>query len=123
MISDYIDHQIKDLFGLFKDPQQKERDTKLYAQIFGAIHDEMIRFLEDHLSKKELEILEDKIAEIEQKEGKPEERLSRIYPLILLSLVDLPDHNYRLYKRIDYFVSNLYLDTVNKKRRKGMNGS
>lgn len=118
MISHYIDKKIKDLFGLFADPTKKQYDQKLYKQIYGAVHDEMIRFVEDNIEKKDYEELERQIVTIEEKKIDNTDKFAQIYPLFIKSLMNIPDHEYRLHKRLDYYVTNLYFESMKNPRKK-----
>ena len=111
MISPYIDHKIKNIFSLFKDPNKKDQDQRIYVEIYGLLHDEMIRFVEDNINDEEMKALGERITAIEKKEESLD-RFSQIYPLIIKSLMNIPNYEYRLYKRLDYFVSNLFIDNI-----------
>ena len=111
MISPYIDHKIKNIFSIFKDPNKKDQDQRIYVEIYGLLHDEMIRFVEDNINDEEMKALGERITAIEKKEESLD-RFSQIYPLIIKSLMNIPNYEYRLYKRLDYFVSNLFIDNI-----------
>lgn len=115
MISPHIDQKIKNVFGLFKDPNKNDQDQRIYAEIYGYIHDEMIRFVEDNISDEEMKDLGERITAIEKKEEESIDRFSQVYPLIIRSLMNIPNCEYRLYKRLDYFVSNLFIDSIKNK--------
>ncbi|KKP69636.1 hypothetical protein A2X44_03720 [candidate division CPR3 bacterium GWF2_35_18] len=118
MISIYIDRKIKDKFGLFLNPANQIQDHKKYIEIYGLVHDEIIRFVEDHINDKEFLSLSQRIIEIEEKEASSLDRFSQAYPLIIKSLMNIPDYEYRLYKRLDYFISNLYFDKLKNRNNK-----
>src|SRR3989339_92935 len=118
MISIYIDRKIKDKFGLFLNPANQIQDHKKYIEIYGLVHDEIIRFVEDHINDKEFLSLSQRIIEIEEKEASSLDRFSQAYPLIIKSLMNIPDYEYRLYKRLDYLISNLYFDKLKNRNNK-----
>lgn len=111
-MKNYLDKRIRERFKLFKNLRSKQDDEKLYLEIYNQIFKEMIKFLEENLDFSRMSFLIRELRMIEKGIKSEDKKNGAAYDALFRYLSSVPDVLFKLDRRIDHFINNLYVRSM-----------
>lgn len=118
-----LDRKIISVFCLYRKPQNRGRDNKVYFLVVQAVIDEMLKFVAEELGEIKVKVIEKEVMDAYEKNKITREELTLMtYSIIIKTLVkeslgSNKDLILYLDKRLDYFLINLKM-SYNRKIKK-----
>lgn len=109
-----IDNLIKNRFKLFVGVRSQKEDEEIYAKVYELCFDEIVQFVEENLKKAELEDLTHKLEELK---GSEDDNVNAAGLMVTEALKTVPNHRFKLYHRLEYFVDQLLINTLRNKSK------
>lgn len=102
----------KNKFRLFQGLRDKTEDEEIYHKVYELCFDEIVSFSEENLSPKELEELTLELEKLDSNDNQNE-----AVQVMSKAIAKIPDHSFKLYHRLEYFVDQLLINTLRNKSK------
>lgn len=107
-----IEQKIKDRFQLFVGKRPHKEDQEIWEKVFDLCFAELIAFLEDNLNESQKKSFTGKLDALAAKGLSQDKHQDAAINLILKYLTQIPNHRFKLDKRLNYFLNNLVYSSL-----------
>lgn len=108
MDANIIHNKICSLFNIKTGARSDKEDDELLIKVYSEVFNEVLVFLDKNLDMSRRSLLIKQLELEDSKSATP--NYDVINDIIFTYLTAIPEVKYRLYKRIDHFINNMYLD-------------